>query len=112
MVALLLAESQILILSLDVVNAREKTNLDLYVFWQVIYMSSLFMTTFIIPFGYFFYESDEDKDYKTRFCLAFKYMLILFMVLSIIHFPMFAMMRHAYIPVEYKTYLGLQKPES
>lgn len=95
-------------LALDVVNTREGTNIDMYVFWQVVYMSSLFMCTCVIPFAYFFYESDEDKSYKERFCIAFRNNLILLIAFVIVHFPMFVSLRHAYIPIENKTYMGLE----
>jgi hypothetical protein len=52
-----------------------------------------------LPFMYFFYETDEDKDYKTRFCTAMKYWMIFFVCFSLIHFPMFQGMRYSYIPV-------------
>ena len=52
-----------LVLALDVVNSREGSNLDLFVFWQIIYMSSLFMMVIILPFAYFFYETNEDEAY-------------------------------------------------
>lgn len=50
-------------LPLDVVNSREGTNIDMFIFWQIIYMSSLFMITIIIPFAFFFYDTDEDVDH-------------------------------------------------
>lgn len=80
----------------------------MFVFWQVVYMSSLFACVVILPFGYFFYETTEDKDYKSRFCLAFRNEIILIIVFSLVHFPMFSTMRHAYIPVESLSYKGLE----
>jgi hypothetical protein len=50
-------------LPLDVIDARENTNIDMLVFWQIIYMSSLFMNTLVIPFAYFFFNTDEDVDH-------------------------------------------------
>jgi len=35
-------------------------------------MTSLTFITVILPFTYFFYETDEDYDFKTRFCTAFR----------------------------------------
>jgi succinate dehydrogenase hydrophobic anchor subunit len=90
MVAFMLSQSQILILALDVVNFREQTLVDMRNLWLIIYMSGLFMATLVVPFAYFFYETDEDWDYKTRFCTAFRNHVILFIVLSIIHFPMYS----------------------
>jgi hypothetical protein len=108
MVAFMLAECQLLLLPLDLINTRENTNVDMFVFWQVIYMSSLFMMVVFLPFAYFFYETEEDNDYKTRFCTAFKNWLGLFIIFSLIHFPMFASMRHSYVPLESYAYKGLE----
>lgn len=71
-------------------------------------MSSLFTCVVILPFAYFFYSTEEDIDYKSRFCTAFKYEMLTLVIFSIIHFPMFASMRHAYIPVESVGYKGLE----
>jgi len=108
MVSFMIAESQLLMLPLDVINSREGTNVDMFVFWQVIYMASLFTCIIVLPFAYFFYDTDEDKDYKTRFCTAFKNELILLILFCIIHFPMFDSMRHAWIPVQSESYKGLE----
>lgn len=59
----MIAEAQVLLLPLDVIDARENTNIDMLVFWQIIYMSSLFMNTLVIPFAYFFFNTDEDIDH-------------------------------------------------
>jgi len=99
MLAFVVAECQILMLPMDVINFREGTNIDMFVFWQVIYMSSLFLTVVLLPFAYFFYETSEDDDYKTRFCTAFGNEMILLVVFSCINFPMFASWRHAFIPL-------------
>lgn len=60
---------------LDVINTREGSNIDMYQFWQIIYMSSLFMSIVVMPFAYFFYETDEDLDYVSDFNISnlFKY---------------------------------------
>lgn len=80
----MIAEAQLLMLPLDLINTRENTNLDMFVFWQVIYMSSLFMCIILLPFAYFFYETEEDNDYKTRFCTAFRNEVALLIVFSLI----------------------------
>ena len=85
-------------------NTKLNTNVDMFVFWQVVYMSGLFMNVVFLPFMYFFYETDEDKDYKTRFCMAMRNEMIFFVCFSLIHFPMFASMRYSYIPIESRTY--------
>ena len=62
------------------------------------------MSVVFLPFMYFFYETDEDKDYKTRFCMAMRNEMIFFVCFSIIHFPMFQGMRYSYIPIESKEF--------
>jgi len=66
------AECQVLMLALDVVNYRENTNIDMFVFWQIVYMSSLFLCTIVLPFAYFFYETDEDQS-QVRFLHTINY---------------------------------------
>ena len=72
----MIAEAQVLMLPLDVIDARENTNVDMLVFWQIIYMSSLFMNTLVIPFAYFFFNTDEDVDHvsnKSKFKTIYFY---------------------------------------
>jgi fumarate reductase subunit D len=71
-------------------------------------MSSLFMNTVLLPFAYFFYETDESRDYKTRFCTAFRNWVGILVIFCLIHFPMFVSLRHAHIPVESESYKGLE----
>jgi len=59
-VAFICAESQILILPMDVGNYRAGSNVDMKIFWYIIYMTSAFFVCFILPFALFYYESDED----------------------------------------------------
>jgi len=93
--AFMTAQSQVLVLSLDVINTREETNIDMFVFWQIIYMTSLFMMVTILPFTYFFYETCEDETYKDRFCAAFGKMMWIIVLFFIIWMPMFVGMRTA-----------------
>lgn len=67
MMAFIIAEAQLLLLPLDVIDARENTNIDMLVFWQIVYMSSLFMNTLVIPSLYFFFNTDEDLDHVSTF---------------------------------------------
>lgn len=60
MVSFMLAESQVIMLMLDFINVRSGTNVDMFVFWQIIYMTSLFTCFVILPFMYFFYQTEED----------------------------------------------------
>jgi hypothetical protein len=49
-----------LLLPLDVGNFRAGSNVDMKMFWYIIYMTSAFFVTIVLPFGLFYYESDED----------------------------------------------------
>lgn len=97
-----------MLLPLDQTNIRAGTNVDMHAFWQIIFMSSLFMCVVLLPFGYFFYETAEDLDYKSRFCYAFRNEILLIIIFSLIHFPMFGTMRTALIPVESLAYKGFE----
>ena len=63
MVAFICAECQILLLPLDVSNFRDGTNVNMKIFWYIIYMSSAFFIVIILPFALFYYESDEDQTF-------------------------------------------------
>lgn len=71
MIAFILAQSQILLLALDQVNYRGETSIDMFGFWQLIYMCSLLWTTVMLPFSFFYYDTDEDLAPVKRLCTAF-----------------------------------------
>lgn len=50
-------------LPLDVQNTREGTNIEMYMMWYVIIMASLFYITIALPFGLFYSETDEEKEF-------------------------------------------------
>lgn len=59
-VAFICAECQILLLPLDVGNFRGGSNVDMKMFWYIIYMTSAFFIIVVLPFALFYYESDDD----------------------------------------------------
>jgi LMBR1 domain-containing protein 1 len=65
-VAFICAECQILLLPLDVGNFRAGSNVDMKIFWYIIYMTSAFFIVVILPFALFYYESDEDQTFVRR----------------------------------------------
>ena len=67
MVGYMLGESQVLILALDVANMNEQTNIIMYMFWYIILMSSLFYMCVILPFGLFYTETNEEKEFVSLF---------------------------------------------
>lgn len=53
----------ILLLALDVENTREGTDFKMYMFWYAIIMSAAFMVSVVLPFGLFYAETDEEKEF-------------------------------------------------
>jgi hypothetical protein len=50
-------------LPLDVGNYRDGSNIQMNIFWYIIYCTSAVFIVLILPFGIFYYESDEEKDF-------------------------------------------------
>jgi len=48
---------------LDIQNYRESTNVDTTMFWLIILMSVLFYICTILPFGLFYSETNEEKEF-------------------------------------------------
>lgn len=66
-------------------------------------MTSLFLALVILPFALFYYEADEEKDFKWRLCSAFKSLILTIFLVSCVLFPTYAYMRYSYIPVQALT---------
>jgi len=52
-----------LLLPLDVGNFRAGSNVDMKMFWYIIYMTSAFLIIVILPFALFYYESDDSDSW-------------------------------------------------
>lgn len=63
----MIAQGQILMLPLDVQNTREGTDFIMYMFWYIAVMSGLFYTTVVLPFGLFYSETDEEKEFVSSY---------------------------------------------
>ena len=61
-IGLTLSWAQVLMVPLDVANARSNGGLDMQTFWYFIYCIIAFMVTVFLPFSIFLYETDEDKS--------------------------------------------------
>ena len=48
---------------LDVGNYRAGSNVDMKIFWYIIYMTSAVFIIIVLPFALFYYESDEDLEF-------------------------------------------------
>ena len=92
----------------------------MYMMWYVVVMAALFYVTVALPFGLFYSETDEEKEFvsvndqfslqsfilitlliwqKWRICSAFKNQVILLVILAAIVFPMYALMNYSYFPI-------------
>lgn len=63
----MIAQGQLLMLPLDVQNTREGTDFIMYMFWYIAVMSALFYCTVVLPFGLFYAETDEEKEFVSCF---------------------------------------------
>ena len=61
-------------LCLDVENTREGTDFKMFMMWYVISMASLFYLTVVLPFGLFYSETDEERDFVS--CFVKNYLLM------------------------------------
>lgn len=50
-------------LALDHANTNEHLNFHMAQFWFIIFMSSLFYMTVVLPFSLFYTETDEEKTH-------------------------------------------------
>jgi len=77
-------------------------------FWLIITMSVLFYICTFLPFGVFYSEINEEKDFKWRMCEAMKREVILWIFVSILLFPAFVYARTANIPITASTCIASQ----
>lgn len=71
----------------------------MYMFWYAIIMSSAFLVSVVLPFGLFYAETDEEKEFKWRICSAFKNEVILLVLIAIVIFPLYASINYSYFPI-------------
>lgn len=94
-----LSWAQVLVLPLDVSNARNSAGLDMTTFWYIIYMLVAIMVSIIIPFAQFMYETDDEKPIVSRVFTAICYEVCLFIVIAIAYFVSWAYLKYAEIPI-------------
>ena len=58
-------------LCLDVENTREGTDFKMFMMWYIISMSSLFYITVVLPFGLFYSETDEERDFVSSIVINY-----------------------------------------
>lgn len=94
-----LSMGMVLLLPLDVANARTNGGLDMKSFWYTLLMTTCIWIFLILPTAMFFYESEGDKI-RHRFLHAFKMEFFLIIIVSIVLFLTYAFLNKANIPVE------------
>lgn len=98
-VGLLMAETMILLLPLDVSNVHEGGNLDMKGFWYTMTMTSAVFIFLILPIAYFYYETEGD-ELKSRIWHAVKMEFFLLLISSILLFVSYALLSKANIPID------------
>mmetsp|Transcript_1719 Transcript_1719/g.1627 ORF Transcript_1719/g.1627 Transcript_1719/m.1627 type:complete len:415 (+) Transcript_1719:234-1478(+) len=79
-------------------------------FWFLIYCTSAFFIFLFLPFGIFFYETDEEKEFKWRLWTAVKYELFVFIISLLVIMCTYAGLRFADLPVVANTCSSTQTP--
>jgi len=105
-IGLWLAFSSVLILPYDVAarGVVGGSGISVDVLWQICYMTIAIMLCFVIPYSFFYYESNQDPDEaKEKSCwnrqaaTALKYTFVFFIAFFIIFICMYAYLREVQI---------------
>lgn len=102
---LFLACASVLVLPLDVANAKDAGGgLQIDILWQIIFMLTALYVVLLVPFAFFFYESDVDPEEKTtgcssQGCEAVKLTIGFFLIFAMILVLMFVFLSTAEIPI-------------
>jgi LMBR1 domain-containing protein 1 len=96
-----LSWAQVLMLPLDVSNARSfGGGIRMDLFWEIVYLATAVMVLIIIPALTFWYESDPDwtcwEKTKYSFCYLFATIIVVIIILVVTY----AFLSTAYIPVK------------
>lgn len=101
-----MAFATVLLLPYDVANSRGSGGgIRVDVLYQIMMMFTAVMISFVIPYAFFFYESDVDPRRKVTNCLytqtgkAFLYTIGFFIIFFIILICMFTQLATAEVPV-------------
>lgn len=96
-----LAAASILVLPFDIANIRSDFRID--VLWEALFIVTSIYVFGLIPYAYFFYESDSDPDEREG-CLfsqtgrALMYTIVLFILFAVATLIMYAFLGTAEIP--------------
>lgn len=90
----------VLLLPLDVSNARNNGGLDITTFWLVMYVLVFVLVVFMLPFAIFLYESDPDRSIAARLCGALIYQSIVTAFSLTLLLVSFIYCRYASLPLQ------------
>lgn len=99
-VGFIIAEGCIVSLPLDVANTRTESNLDMKILWYVIFCTAMAFVVVVLPVGIFFYETDEEHDFKRRLFSAVKSETILFVLCTLVITLSYAGLAFSTLPVQ------------
>ncbi len=94
-----LAFGLVMMIPLDISNARNNGGLDMTNFWLAMYFLVFLFVVFILPFSIVLYESDPDTKFIKRICWALIYELIIIVVWFMFIFISYAFWKTAYLPI-------------
>ena len=98
---LTLAFAQILILPLDVSNARGDGNgFRVDIFWQIVLITVACYIVFLAPFSLFFYEADDEETLGAKLGHALKMELFVIVILVILFLATYFFFNEAKIPID------------
>lgn len=116
LLGLFLAFSAVLVLPFDVANARNFDNnaldqISVGVLWQIVFIIQAIFVVLVIPFAFWFYESDVDRDElrennarcQGQLCTAIKFTVAFLIVFIITLVLMWAFLSTAEVPVTRQT---------
>jgi LMBR1 domain-containing protein 1 len=98
---LTLAFAQILILPLDVSNARgDGADFRVDIFWQIVLIAVACYIVFLAPFSLFLYEADDEETCGAKLCHAIKMEVFVIVILAILFIATYFFFNEAKIPLD------------
>jgi len=104
-VSLTLSFCMILMLPLDVANARTDGGLAMNGLWIGVFIAAVVLIVIVLPFSIFFYEAEDPNEDKfaKKFGEGFKYALIVFLIYCAITAVLWVFLGEAQVPYTHLT---------